>query len=171
MMPMINLLVLFMLFLSRETLDQTKNEDLEAELLKTDIIRMDSLLFDIAFNQYDAALFKKIISDDIEFYDDRYGLNVPYGGKIKALIGNYARPEKVIRKLNSCTITKLGDFGALQLGEHTFFANDIPQATGKFIHIWERKENDWKLKRIVSYEHKSFENNTPLNFNTSSFIK
>lgn len=159
MLPMINILVLFMLFLSREALAQTKSEDLKTDQLKTEIIKMDSLLFDVAFNQCDAALFKKIIGDDVEFYDDRYGFNIPYGNEIKALSENYTRAENIKRKLDFCTIDKLGDFGAVQVGEHTFFTNDIPEGTGKFIHIWERKGKEWKLKRIVTYGHKPFEKN------------
>lgn len=155
MEPMMNILVLFMLFLSREVKAQTDSEAIEMDVLKTEIIKMDSLLFEVAFNQCDAALFKKIIADDIEFYDDRYGLNLSKGNEIKSLVEKYARPEKLTRKLNSCNIDKLGNFGAVQLGEHTFLVNDVPVGTGKFIHIWEQKDNDWKLKRIVSYEHRA----------------
>ena len=155
MIPMVNILVLFMLFLSRAATAQTNSEVIKMDLLKTEIIKMDSLLFDVAFNQCDAALFKKIIADDIEFYDDRNGLNVSKGNEIKTLAEKCARPDKLTRKLNSCNIDKLGDFGAVQLGEHTFLLNDVPVGTGKFIHIWERKDNDWKLKRVVSYEHRA----------------
>jgi hypothetical protein len=153
-MAMINILTLFMLFLSRQALAQTNQEVLKMDLLKTEIIKMDSLLFEVGFNQCDAALFKNIIADDLEFYDDRYGLNTSKGNEIKSLVEKCGRPEKLTRKLNSCTIDKLGDFGAVQIGEHTFFINGIPEGTGKFIHIWERKNNEWKLKRIVSYEHR-----------------
>lgn len=152
--PMVNIIVLFVLFLSRQAVAQTNTEDLKMDLLKTEIIKMDSLLFDVAFNQCDAALFKKIIADDVEFYDDRFGLNVSKENEIKSLNAKCNRPEKLTRKLNSCTIDKLGDFGAVQIGEHTFYIDGKPEGTGKFIHIWERKDKDWKLKRIVSYEHK-----------------
>src|SRR5215216_5507052 len=108
---------------------------------------MDSLLFDVAFNQCDAAQFKKIIADDVEFYDDRFGLNVSKENEIKSLNAKCNRPENLTRKLNSCTIDKLGDFGAVQIGEHTFYVDGKPEGTGKFIHIWERKDKDWKLKR------------------------
>jgi hypothetical protein len=155
MEPMMNILVLFMLFLSREVKAQTNSEAIEMDILKTEIIKMDSLLFEVAFNQCDAALFKKIIADDVEFYDDRYGLNLSKGNEIKSLVEKCARPQKLTRELNSCNIDKLGDFGAVQLGEHTFLVNDIPVGTGKFIHIWEQKNNNWKLKRIVSYEHRA----------------
>jgi ketosteroid isomerase-like protein len=154
MPQMVNVIMLFILFLSREAVAQIKNEDPKMDLLKTEILKMDSLLFDVAFNQCDAAQFKKIIADDVEFYDDRFGLNVSKENEIKSLNAKCARPEKLTRKLNSCTIDKLGDFGAVQIGEHTFYIDGKPEGTGKFIHIWERKDKDWKLKRIVSYEHR-----------------
>lgn len=154
MPQMVNVIMLFILFLSREAVAQIKSEDPKMDLLKTEILKMDSLLFDVAFNQCDAAQFKKIIADDVEFYDDRFGLNVSKENEIKSLNAKCVRPEKLTRKLNSCTIDKLGDFGAVQIGEHTFYIDGKPEGTGKFIHIWERKDKDWKLKRIVSYEHR-----------------
>ena|SRR6218665_936250 len=159
MIPMINTLVLFMLFLSRQALAYTKNEHIRKNLLHNEIIEMDHQLFDYAFNQCDAALFRKIIADDIEFYDDQYGLNISRGENVKDLIGRKTRFQKVTRKLNFCTVEKLGDFGALQIGEHTFLSSDIPHLTGKFIHIWERKGKNWKLKRVISYEHKPYQDN------------
>ena len=152
--PMVNVIVLFIFFLSRQATAQTNSEILQEDLLKTKIIEMDSLLFDVAFNQCDAAQFKKIIADDVEFYDDRFGLNVSKENEIKSLNSKCNRPEKLTRKLDSCTVDKLGDFGAVQIGEHTFYVDGKPEGTGKFIHIWERKDKDWKLKRIVSYEHR-----------------
>lgn len=154
MTRMINTLAFFILFLSREAKGQTNNDTVKMDLLKNEILKMDSLLFDVAFNQCDAAIFKKIIADDVEFYDDRFGLNTSKGNEIKSLAEKCAGTEKLTRKLDSTTIDKLGDFGAVQLGEHTFLVNNIPVGTGKFIHIWERKDENWILKRIVSYEHK-----------------
>jgi len=154
MNPMINVIMLFIFFLSRQAVAQTNSEVIKTDLLKSEIIRMDSLLFDVAFNQCDAAQFKKIIADDVEFYDDRFGLNISKENEIKSLDAKCSRPEKLTRKLNSCTIDKLGDFGAVQIGEHTFYVDGKPEGTGKFIHIWELKDKDWKLKRIVSYEHR-----------------
>jgi len=154
MTPMINVLTLFILFLSREASAQSNSEVLKMDLLKKEIIKMDSLLFDVAFNQCDAAQFKRIIADDLEFYDDRSGLNTLKENEIKSFNTRCSRPEKLTRKLNSCTIDKLGDFGAVQIGVHTFYIDGKPEGTAKFIHIWERKEKDWILKRIVSYEHR-----------------
>ena len=150
----LKLFILTLLFLSKVAFAQTNKEVLKMDLLKTEIIKMDSLLFTVAFNQCDTTLFKKIIADDVEFYDDRSGLSTSKTDEIKSLFAKCVRPEKLTRKLNSCTIDKLGDFGAVQLGEHTFYINGKPEGTGKFIHIWERKDNNWVLKRIVSYEHR-----------------
>lgn len=151
---MIKLFLFILLFLSEVLFAQNNREILKMDLLKKEIIKMDSLLFDVAFNQCDTILFKRIIADDVEFYDDRSGLNASKANEIKSLISKCVMSQKLIRKLNSCTIDKLGDFGAVQLGEHTFYFDGKPTGTGKFIHIWERKDNDWKLKRIVSYEHR-----------------
>ena len=152
--PMVNVIMLFILFLSKQAAAQTNNEVLKTDVLRNEILKMDSLLFDVAFNQCDASQFKKIIADDVEFYDDRFGLNVSKENEIKSLDAKCSRPEKLTRKLNSCTIDKLGDFGAVQIGDHTFYVDGKPEGTGKFVHIWERKDKDWKLKRIVSYEHR-----------------
>ena len=150
--PIFNVLGLFILFLNREANSQ-KIEESKTDSMKAAILQMDGLLYDVAFNQCDAKLFKKIIAEDVEFYDDRFGLNKPEGKQIKSLIEKFDITEKLTRKLVSCTIDKLGDFGAVQTGEHIFLVNGVPESTGKFVHLWERKNNDWKLKRIVSYEH------------------
>lgn len=151
---MIKLFILILLFLTQVAFAQTNKDVLKMAALRTEIIKMDSLLFSVAFNQCDTTLFKKIIADDIEFYDDRSGLNTSKANEIKSLVSKCVMSKKLTRKLNSCTIDKLGDFGAVQLGEHTFYFDGKPTGTGKFIHIWERKGNDWELKRIVSYEHR-----------------
>ncbi|MEO8532973.1 MAG: nuclear transport factor 2 family protein [Flavobacterium sp.] len=148
------ILILFIFLITGMATAQTNDQVLKMALLKTEIIKMDSLLFTVAFNACKIDLFKKIIADDIEFYDDRSGLSASKENEIKSFLERCDRPEKLTRKLNATTVDKLGDFGAVQLGEHTFLVNNIPVGTAKFIHIWERKNNEWILKRIVSYEHR-----------------
>lgn len=119
---------------------------------------MDSLLFTVAFNECKIDIFKKIMADNLEFYDDRSGLNISKENEIKSFTERCGRSKKLTRKLNSCTVDKLGDFGAVQVGKHTFLEDGVPVGTAEFIHIWERKNNEWILKRIVSYKHKGIEN-------------
>ena len=49
-------------------------------------------------------------------------------------------------------------YGAIQEGEHRFFEKNGNQpekagSTAKFTHLWILDHNQWKLKRILSYDH------------------
>ena len=148
-------IVVILLLASLKSNSQINETDIKKANLRQEILEMDSLLFNVAFNHCDTILYKKILSDNIEFYDDRTGLNTSKELEIKALVEKCSRKDNMIRVLKSTTVTKLGDFGAVQLGEHDFVTNGITIGSGQFIHIWERTNQGWKLKRIVSYEHAS----------------
>jgi hypothetical protein len=142
--------VVILLLASLKSNSQIKETDIKKVNLRQEILKMDSLLFNVAFNHCDTILYKKILSDNIEFYDDRTGLNTSKELEIKALVEKCSRKDNMIRVLKSTTVTKLGDFGAVQLGEHDFVINGIIIGSGQFVHIWERTNQGWKLKRIVS---------------------
>lgn len=57
------------------------------------------------------------------------------------------------RKLVSSRAYALGDYGALQLGEHEFYEDDRKVEKAKFIFIWEHENDSWILRRAISYEH------------------
>jgi hypothetical protein len=116
-------------------------------------MKMDSLLFNVAFNKCDIALFKKIISQDIEFYDDRTGLSTSFEKEINSLKDKCSKPISVTRKLVSSSANVLGNYGAVQIGEHEFYVNGKKVEKAKFITIWERKNNFWVVKRAISYLH------------------
>jgi hypothetical protein len=46
------------------------------------------------------------------------------------------------------------DFGAIEIGLHKFHNNQEPVGTpskvGRFLIVWENKNGDWKIKRVVS---------------------
>jgi hypothetical protein len=125
--------------------------------LEKEIIKMDSLLFKEAFNKCNLEIFENIISDDIEFYDDRSGLNTSKQKEINSFKDKCSKPFTIKRKLNSIFIDKLGDFGAIQTGIHTFLVDDKEVQKAKFVTIWEHKNGKWFVKRAISYEHKSIE--------------
>lgn len=56
----------------------------------------------------------------------------------------------------SLEVYPVKDYGAIQIGSHTFCHMENGQedcGTFKFVHLW-RKENDsWKLTRVISYGH------------------
>ncbi len=129
----------------------------EKEHLNKEILKMDSLLFNIAFNKCDLELYKKIMSPELEFYDDRSGLNISIEKEIASFKDRCSRPHKLTRKLVYSQASVLGDYGAVQLGEHNFLVDGKIVEKAKFIHIWERTENSWVAKRVVSYDHKPVE--------------
>ena len=71
-------LILFSTLLSGTGLAQEVDGPNSDTSLQSQIREMDSLLFDVAFNQCDLELFKTIVSPNLEFYDDRSGLNTSF---------------------------------------------------------------------------------------------
>lgn len=101
-----------------ELVEIVKNnrEDSGAIALRTEILKMDSLLFIEGFNRCNTTIFKNILSDNIEFYDDREGLNTSKEKELKFIIEKCAQKDNLTRTLKSATVSKLGDYGALQMG-------------------------------------------------------
>ena len=77
--------------------------------LQHEIKKMDSLFFNVAFNNCDLELYKKIMSPNIEFYDDRSGLNTSFDVEIASFKDRCSRPFAVTRQLDSSTVHVLGD--------------------------------------------------------------
>ena len=56
------------------------------------------------------------------------------------------------------TVHLIGDYGAMQMGTHRFFAlrkgePDRLTETGKFIDLWKKDGDSWKLAHVISYDH------------------
>lgn len=128
----------------------------------------DSLLFDLGFNQCKVDEFEHFISDDLEFYHDQGGLSTNKEDFLKAVKNNIcSNPDKKpIRKLikGSLEVYPLYEngklYGAIQKGIHDFYIkepNKEPYKTSsaKFTHVWVLKNNQWILKRVLSYDHKN----------------
>lgn len=151
------LLLLFSFTLAFDVSAQTPKVEIAKDGLYQEILKMDSLLFQVAFNTCDLVLYEKIVSTDLEFYDDRSGLNTSYEKEVNAFIDKCSKPFSVTRQLVKCTVHVLGDFGAVQIGEHNFYVDGNKVENAKFITVWEKKEEDWVMKRAISYDHVSKE--------------
>ena len=132
-----------------------------AQVSKTDelyleIVEMDRALFE-AFNNRDLKKQETIFAQDIEFFHDQGGMT-----KYDQLIENtkrlFARNNGLKRTLvpSSLEIYPIKGYGALQVGEHTFChvadgRNDC--GTFKFVHVWQKRSDGWKLTRVISYGH------------------
>lgn len=128
----------------------------EKKPLYQEIAAVDKALFD-AFNRQDADGVKAMFSTDLEFFHDTGGVS-NFEQNAQATRKLFARNMHLRRELvhGSMEVVEVKDYGAIQTGEHTFChlengKNDC--GTFKFLHIWKRIGNGWRLARVVSYGH------------------
>jgi hypothetical protein len=121
-----------------------------------EIAHMDSILFN-AFNTRDVERFKTFFTEDLEFYHDKGGLtnyeNTVGFMKSTAKLNNQLRRELV---KGSLEVYPIPGYGAIEIGSHTFCHLENGKqdcGTFKFIHIWQKKNGEWKISRVVSYGH------------------
>ena len=126
--------------------------------LFSEIARMDALLFD-AYNQRDLEKIKTLFAPDLEFYHDRGGLT-RYQENMDSFKKTFEGPARMRRELAEGTLEvyPLKGYGAVEIGIHRFYTTDPGQkerltATAKFVHVWQQKDGEWKLARVISYDH------------------
>lgn len=155
---------LLFLFTAGPVLSQeSRNSELFLTLKKN-----DSLLFDAGFNNCDIANLENIVSEDLEFYHDQGGLTTNKEDFLKNVRNNICSSpnKKPIRKLDleSLQVYPLYQngtlYGAIQKGQHNFFIREPEKelyqtSTALFIHVWVLENGEWKLKRVLSYDHKN----------------
>lgn len=121
-----------------------------------EILTMDSLLF-TAFNNRDVAAMGDIFDKDLEFFHDKTGLT-GYERNLEMLGGLVNNPKAPTRTLHreSMEVYPLPGYGAIQSASHRFCHlenGEMDCGTFKFVHIWQKKEEGWKLVRVVSFDH------------------
>lgn len=132
-----------------------------------ELIQMDSLLFERGFNHSDTASISPLIMDDLEFYHDKYGITSGKTNFLQSIVDIAALPFKVTRKLvvESVEVFPMyidngaAMYAAIQSGTHEFYQQlegEGAQLTGtaRFTHLWILDGNRWKLKRVLSYDHR-----------------
>lgn len=124
----------------------------------------DSLLFKIGYNHCDTNIVSALTSDDFEFYHDQGGIMESKAQFLGAIAGLCQTDYKVSRELekNSLDVFPLYAngklYGAVQNGKHQFFeeSGTSPKrltSTARFTHLWILENKQWKLKRVLSYDH------------------
>ena len=122
------------------------------------IARMDSLLFD-AFNKCDTAASAGFFTKDLEFYHDNGGLT-GYEENMRSIRKRCSADYLVRRELvpGSTEVFPIKDYGAIQLGSHRFYFKkkgeaEVLDGVFRFVHIWKRENGQWKIARVVSFDH------------------
>ncbi|WP_400078166.1 nuclear transport factor 2 family protein [Winogradskyella sp. R77965] len=148
----------------------SKNSD----LFKT-LKAKDSILFKIGFNKCEIERSAELMTEDLEFYHDKGGITNSKDEFVTTMKNGICRkdnPEKVYRflveeSLDVFPMYNNGElYGALQNGKH-FFSTDASMTYTKsdnyalFSHLWIIEDGEWKIKRVISYNHTSKEVGKP----------
>jgi len=147
---------------SHHAFAQTEQEKLTAVILEKDG------RFWSAYNNCDAEKFKDFFTDDVEFYHDKGGATIGIEALTdtlkKNLCGNpkwRLRREAVAGTVKVFPLKK-GDkiYGAIISGEHVFYVTELGKpeyldGRANFTHVWLLKNDDYKMARILSYNHHS----------------
>lgn len=126
-------------------------------VLYATIIFQDSILFD-AFNSRNLDKLKSCFTDNLEVYQDNTGVR-DYDQTIASFKELFQKDYVLTRKLlkESAEVYPIKGFGAIETGRHTFCHTEngkLECATFKFVQIWEIKNGQWKIAKIITYDHK-----------------
>ena len=140
---------------SRKSEDSAKYTPVSMELFQ-EIYHMDSLIFE-AFNTQQFDKFKSMFTKDLEWFQDNDGI-VPYKKVFENFGNTFKQEHKLSRQLipGSLEVYPIKDYGAIEIGSHKFrHIENGKEETGifKFLMIWQKKDGDWKIARVVSYSH------------------
>jgi len=125
------------------------------------IARLDSVFFN-AFNQRDLDQLKTLLADNLEFYHDQGGVT-DFTQNVAAFKRNFESERRVRRELvrSSLEVYPIKDYGAVETGIHRFYATEKGQqeklsSEAKFVQLWQKKDGNWKITRIISYGHQEY---------------
>ncbi len=121
-----------------------------------EIARADSTLF-AAFNSQNMPVFKAMFTEDLEWFQDNGGL-LSYETVFTNFGTMFKNEHKLSRKLvkGSLEVHPIKDYGAIEIGVHEFrhMENGKEElGTFKFLMIWQKKDGQWRIARVVSYDH------------------
>jgi hypothetical protein len=144
-------LPLLLVAATREANGQSQQDSLYKK-----IAQLDSVLFN-AFNTRNIELFNSFFDTGLEFFHDKGGLT-GYNHTVKFMQQVSAEQNDLRRELvkGSLEVYPVPGYGAIQTGAHTFCHTEAGKevcGTFKFVHIWQQKNKEWKITRIISYDH------------------
>ena len=126
--------------------------------LFAEITYVDSIMFD-GFNAHDVNKIMLAFDSSLEFYHDKGGVTNYEQSKIN--FGDLFERNKTTglrRELvpGSMEVYPIKEYGAIETGLHRFCHEENGKqdcGTFKFLHIWQKKNGQWKVTRVISYDH------------------
>ncbi|MBV1911001.1 MAG: nuclear transport factor 2 family protein [Kangiellaceae bacterium] len=124
--------------------------------LKNTVLTLDKKMFE-AFNTCDLKTMSSLFDQDLEFYHDKGGLT-NYSQTMQATKNNCEAKLGLVRTLlpEHTAIFPAGNYGAIQEGQHQFCHMENGKnecGTFKFVHVWKKVGDHWRISRIISYDH------------------
>lgn len=127
------------------------------------IAKMDSVYFS-AQNACDLQGYASYLSEDFEFFHDKGGFTASKDDEMKGMAifcGKEQRTRQPLRRElvdGSLKVYPMDNYGALEFCSHVFYLqiNDGTEkvvGSGKMTALWKLINNQWKLTRIISYDH------------------
>jgi len=123
-----------------------------ARSLYDSIAVMDAAWED-AYNHCKLQAMDSMISEDLEFYHDQGGVTTSKQAIMAALQQNICGKVSRQLKAGSIEVYPIANFGAVEMGLHTFHNNQEPDAKphySKFVHLWKRENGRWRMTRVIS---------------------
>jgi hypothetical protein len=155
-----NVMVLLLtIFIYSSVLAQNQNEKKVATTqieLFNKVAQLDSSLF-AAYNSKNLDLMKNFFTSDLEWYQDNGGL-IGFEKVFENFNSIFNRDYDLKRGLikESLEVHLIEGYGAIEIGMHQFKHIEngkLEIGTFKFLMIWKNDNENWKISRVVSYDH------------------
>lgn len=127
----------------------------------------DKALFDAVFVTCDLQALKGLLTEDFEFYHDKWGQIANSDQQFVDAIKTACERRKAgedpsaRRELveGSVQVFPLNNYGAIQTGDHRFYQHPAGKPermteVARFTHLWKKVDGGWKLARVLSYDHR-----------------
>lgn len=139
----------------------------QTQALTDEIARLDAEFFADIFDRCDIDAAARYMTDDIEFYHDKWGQTAHGKEKFVADLkgmcerqkaGTDFKSKRVLAK-ETLAVYPMNKYGAIEIGYHRFYKvtpgqPDLETEAGRFTHLWKNDNGAWKVSRILSYDHK-----------------
>jgi hypothetical protein len=120
------------------------------------VANLDSSLF-AAYNSKNLDLMKTYFTKDLEWYQDNGGL-IDFEKVFSNFQSIFNREYDLKRNLikESLEVHPIEGYGAIEIGKHQFKHVEngkLEIGTFKFVMIWKNDNGNWKISRVISYDH------------------
>ena len=157
MKNLILLLLSCLIYSSVSAQNQTeKKVAITEKELFSKVANLDSSLF-AAYNTKNLDLMKTYFTKDLEWYQDNGGL-LDYEKVFSNFQSIFNRDYNLTRNLikESLEVHPIEGYGAIEIGKHQFKHIEngkLEIGTFKFLMIWKNDNGNWKITRVISYDH------------------